>query len=365
MFNVSDLLRLSTIPRVGVHKFRSLVNHFNDPAAVFRASPRELARVPGINKILAAHIARQQPNESFVRDQLQRINKTGVRIISLWDKEYPALLRNIYDPPPFLYVLGALSPPDSSCIAVVGTRKPSPYGRRVAECFAKGLVPRGIAIASGLARGIDTIAHEAALEAGGRTYAVVGSGLDVPYPPENKRLAQRIASSGFVVSEFPMGTKPDPQNFPRRNRIISGLSLGVIVIESDEDGGAMITATSALDQNREVFAVPGSIFEQRSTGTHTLIQTGQAKLVRDIDDVLAELQSRLHLPDTAHALQAPPPALTFFEKELLDHLTDDPVHIDILSDITGIGISDALVSLLSLEFKGLVRQLPGKVFRRR
>ena len=162
-----------------------------------------------------------------------------------------------------------------------------------------------------------------------------------------------------------MGTRPDAQNFPRRNRIISGLSLGVIVIESDEDGGAMITATTALDQNREVFAVPGSIFEQRSTGTHGLIQTGQAKLVRDVDDVLDELKSRLRLGETPSSAQASPPALTLFERKLLDHLTDDPVHIDILSDVTGIGISDALVSLLSLEFKGLVRQLPGKVFRKR
>ncbi|MGH2567735.1 MAG: DNA-processing protein DprA, partial [Bacteroidota bacterium] len=245
--------------------------------------------------------------------------------------------------------------------AVVGTRHPSAYGQQVAEQFSAELSKLGITTVSGLARGVDTIVHTSTLKAGGRTIAVIGSGLDVPYPPENKKLLEKIAEEGAVVSEFQMGAKPDAPNFPRRNRIISGLSLGSIIIESAEDGGAMITASTALDQDREVFAVPGNIGEKRSRGPHKLIRERRAKLVASIDDVLEEFQllQRSHKRDRE---AEPKIELTLFEQKIYDVLTAEPTHIDAIAELANVSPTDALVNLLSLEFKGLVRQLPGKYF---
>jgi DNA processing protein len=220
-----------------------------------------------------------------------------------------------------------------------------------------------VTVVSGLARGIDTVAHAATLKAGGRTVAVIGSGLDVPYPPENRKLMELIDDEGAIVSEFPMGTKPDAPNFPRRNRIISGMTLGTIVIESGEDGGAMITASTALDQNREVFAVPGTIYEKKSAGPNLLIQRGQAKLVLTVADVVEELGRSL--PKTGVAARTPvEPSLTLFERAVYEQLSSDPLHIDTIADRAATSTADALVTLLGLEFKGVVRQLPGKHFIR-
>jgi DNA processing protein len=219
----------------------------------------------------------------------------------------------------------------------------------------------GITVVSGLARGIDTTAHSATLKSGGRTIAVIGSGLDVPYPPENKKLLDQIADTGVVVSEFPMGAKPDAPNFPRRNRIISGLSLGTVIIESAEDGGAMITASTALDQNREVFAIPGNINDKRSSGPNKLIQEGRAKLVQNVDDILAELNVKLE-KGSAKKEERPAIQLTIFEQKIYDILGTDPTHIDDIAEAADSSTSDVLVTLLSLEFKGLIKQLPGKMF---
>ncbi len=364
MLNVRDLLQLSFVPRIGPQKIRNLIAHFHSPADVLRASARELIRVPGIEKKLASNIVHNRGGGKFADEQLKRVNRVGARIITIWDTEYPELLRKTYDPPAFLFVLGKFSPCDKHSLALVGTRTPSLYGQLIAESMARDFAQLGITVISGLARGIDTEAHTATLKAKGRTIAVIGSGLDVPYPPENRRLQEMIANQGAVVSEFPMGAKPDATNFPRRNRIISGLSLGTIVVESGEDGGAMITASTALDQNREVFAIPGNITEKRSAGPNKLIREGRAKLVQRIEDILEELG-----PQLRHLLkkESTPDAgidLTLFERKIFDKLTSEPIQIDELAELAETSTADALVSLLSLEFKGLVRQLPGKMFLR-
>lgn len=359
--NIRDLLRLVSVPRLGPLKIRALVSHFGDPASALRARPRDLIRVPGIDKKLATAIKRHD-GESFADGQLRRINRVGGRIIPFWDASYPHLLKKIYDPPPLLYVIGEFTESDRNAIGVVGTRKPSPYGQQVTDLLCSELVSAGITIVSGLARGIDTHAHETTLRSNGRTLAVIGSGLDIPYPPENARLLRRIAAKGAVISEFPLGTQPEAQNFPRRNRLISGLSLGVIVVESDEDGGAMITASTALDQNREVFAVPGMITEKRSIGPHILIRDGRAKLIHGAEDVLNEFPAFCHPREQSRRIGLPP--LTLFETSVLEILGGEPMHIDAIADRTGLATSDGLVTLLSLEFKGLVRQLPGKFFVR-
>jgi DNA processing protein len=261
-------------------------------------------------------------------------------------------------------MLGHFTSNDKNSIAIVGTRHPSLYGQTTTEIFVRELAELGLTVVSGLARGIDTQAHQTALKSKGRTIAVIGSGLDVPYPPENRKLLEAIAEQGAVVSEFPMGAKPDATNFPRRNRIISGLSLGTVIVESGEDGGAMITASTALDQNREVFAVPGNITEKRSAGANKLIREGRAKLVQRVQDILEELGPQMrHLLKKERAID-PPVELTLFERNVLNILGDQPVQIDTISELAETSTADALVNLLSLEFKGLVRQLPGKMFVR-
>jgi DNA processing protein len=363
MMNIRDLLILSSVPRIGPKKIRTLISHFKSPARIFEASARELNCIPGIDKKLSLNILHHKSGDAFADEQLKRLNKIGGSIVTLWDKEYPQLLRKIYDPPAFLFVLGKLKEEDSRSIAIVGTRHPSQYGYSVTENITRDLAQNNITIISGLARGVDTIAHSVALKCKARTVAVIGSGLDVPYPPENRKLLEHIAEEGAVISEFPMGSKPDAPNFPRRNRIISGLSLGTIVIESAEDGGALITAATALDQNREVFAVPGNITERRSSGTNKLIRDGHAKLITCVQDVYDELSMQLHFSFDQTNVQ-PQIDLTPAEQSIYRLLTGEPVHIDTLAEQADIPSSDTLVTLLSLEFKGAVRQLPGKLFVR-
>lgn len=362
MFSVRDLLELASVQRIGPQKIRKLVAHFQTPTEVLRASPRDLIRVPGIEKKLASNIVHNKGGGRFADEQLRLVNRIGARIITIWDAEYPELLKKTYDPPAFLFVLGKFNARDKHSLAIVGTRAPSSYGQHVAETLARDFTQLGLTVVSGLARGIDTMAHAATLKAKGRTIAVIGSGLDVPYPPENRNLQELIANQGAVVSEFPMGAKPDATNFPRRNRIISGLSLGTIVVESGEDGGAMITASTALDQNREVFAIPGNITDKRSAGTNTLIREGRAKLVQRVEDILEELGPQLRHLQKKDGAPERTVDLTLFERKVFDKLSSEPIHIDELADLAETSTADALVSLLSLEFKGLVRQLPGKLF---
>lgn len=360
--NIHELLRLSSVPRIGPQKIRALIARFKTPGEVFLASARDLTSVPGIDKKLASNILHHTIGEKFAEEQLKRVHSLGARIVTLWDKEYPDLLRKIYDPPALLFVLGGFKESDAHSIALVGTRHPSPYGHSVTENLVRDLAGHGITVVSGLARGIDTIAHIAALKCRARTIAVIGSGLDVPYPPENKKLLERIAHECAVVSEFPMGTRPDAPNFPRRNRIISGLSVGTVVIESAEDGGAMITASMALDQNRETFAIPGNISEKRSAGPNKLIRDGHAKLITSAQDIFLELSSQLRLE--YQEKREPPVELTSVERSILNLLSAKPLYIDFIAEQMDVSTSDALVTLLSLEFKGVARQLPGKYFVR-
>ena len=281
---------------------------------------------------------------------------------TIHDPHYPDLLRQIYDPPPFLWMRGRLAPEDAQAIAVVGTRKATDYGRRAAEQFSGELARRGFTVVSGLAYGIDAAAHRAALEAGGRTIAVLGSGVDRIYPSRNSGLVRQIIEhdQGAVISEFPLGTAPDASNFPRRNRIIAGLSKGTLVVEARATGGALITAYEALEQNREVFAVPASVFTE-SEGTNRLIQRGHAALVTSVDDLLGELEG---IEAVSPPAPEPPADLNRVEQKLYDTLTTEPVHLDTLCAQTGLDAPSALVYLLNLEFRGLVRQLAGKQFFR-
>ena len=361
-----ELIALSRIPGIGCLRLRNLVNHFGDPRAIALASLRQLCEVEGIDRKAALAIAQFNRSSAeaagkFADDQLRRLARASGRMISIWDDEYPPFLKRIYDPPPFLFVRGGFTPGDESALAIVGTRTPTPYGIIVAERFTAALARLGLTIVSGLARGIDTVAHESALRAGGRTVAVIGSGIDVIYPAENRALSSRAAEQGALASEYMMGAKPDAVNFPRRNRIISGIALGTLIVESGVEGGAMITATTALDQNREVFAIPSALHEKRTSGTNRLIKEGKALLTETIEDILAELGPRLK------GITTPPPVpptqdLSLFERRIYDVMEDAPLHIDQLAARSGLATGDALVHLLSLEFKGAVRQMAGRMF---
>ncbi len=370
--DLRELLTLSLIPGVGPTRLISLVSHFKDTGLVSKAPAKELIHVEGIEKKTALSIvnffrdSEADQAQRYIDDQFSRLNKTEARLITFWDKEYPPNLKNIFDAPAFLFVKGKIIEQDRYSIAIVGTRAASPYGSQMAEKFASELAALGITTVSGLARGIDTIVHSATLKSAGRTLAVVGSGVDVTYPAENHELVGRVIRTGAVISEFPMGTKPDASNFPRRNRIISGISLGTIVVETGVEGGAMITASIAFDQNREVFAVPGPISPKKQSGTNLLIKQEKAALVEDADDIVNVLAPQLkHLARVAgRKHQVPFPELTMFEQTLYDAMGEAAIHIDPLAEKAGFSTSDALVHLLSLEFKGVVKQNAGKMFLR-
>ncbi len=362
--DVRALLGLSMVPGIGATRMRVLVNHFGDPESVIAAGERELIAVEGIDHSTARKIISSGGFEKEIQTQLSRLNRSEARLITFWDKDYPENLKRIYDPPVLLFTRGAISNVDKYSIAVVGTRNPTTYGKRIAEKFAAELSEQGITVVSGLARGIDTIAHSTSVRSGGRTIAVLGSGVDVIYPGENRRLAEQMIVSGALVSEYYMGAKPDAMNFPRRNRIISGMTLGTILVETDINGGAMITAGTALDQNREVFAVPGNLLERKSRGTNKLIKEGQAKLVEDVSDVIDELRYKLKPLLKVSPKPQTRVQLTIFEQKVFDVLTEEPFHVDVLAEKCGMTISDLLVQLLSLELKGVVKQLPGKYFTR-
>ncbi|HPI36835.1 MAG TPA: DNA-processing protein DprA [Ignavibacteriaceae bacterium] len=360
-----DLKLLLSVEGIGPVKIRSLLTKLHSLEAVLSADFHTLIKIEGINSTLAKKIIRVKDNRNSMEEQLhkeiEKLVKLGGRIITIWDKEFPTLLKKIYDPPLLLYVKGSFNENDNYSISIVGTRQPSNYGKIQAERFASESAGQNITIVSGLARGIDTTAHSAAIKASGRTFAILGCGLDVIYPPENRKIFNEIANSGMVISEYELGTKPDAPNFPRRNRIISGISLGTIVIETAATGGAMQTASFALDQNREVFAIPGNLGIKQSEGTNLLIQKGEAKLVREPDDIIYELEYKLK-PVLGIKTEKPMPELTIFEEKITACLSSEPTHIDKISQLTSLSISDCLVHLLTLEFKGVIKQLPGKMF---
>ena len=281
------LIALNLIPKLGSVKIQSLAEKFKSYSEFLRAKPKDFYEVPGIGKIITDKIIEYRGKIDPSRE-IEKAKKLGIKIITLQDKDYPEQLKQIYDPPPVIYVKGDESPLNSKSIAIVGARKASTYGRNVAVRFAKELASMNINIVSGMARGIDSYAHKGAIDAGGPTTAVFGCGMDSVYPPENEKLMKKILECGCVISSFPLGTPPLAANFPARNRIISGLSLGTLIIEAAERSGSLITADFSLEQGREVFAIPGSIFSPYSRGTHKLIKQG-AKLVENIDDILGEL----------------------------------------------------------------------------
>lgn len=333
---------------------------FGAPVDIFRAPRRVLVDVIGdqaATSLLAFDWRRA------ARDQAAAAAACDARLVLLGDGEYPASLRPIDLPPPFLLVRGEILRQDGLATAIVGSRRATPYGLRMAERLSGDLGVRGVTIVSGLARGIDTAAHQGALEAGGRTLAVLGSGVDVVYPPENRRLAAEIAEAGAVVSQFPMGTAPLPQHFPARNRLIAGLALGTVVVEAAERSGALITARCAGELGREVYAVPGNVAAAGSHGTNGLIQDG-AKLVQGWEDVVAEWPR-----EWRQALKTPEPvagtaAVAPVERALLALLGEDPIAVDAVVERSGLPSGQVSAGLTSLELRGLVRRIAGQHFVR-
>ena len=352
--NLKYWIAFNRIRGIGRVRFKLLESSFDSIQAAWSASESEL-RAAGLDtRTIRAIVNGRQSVDPDT--ELEALERSGVRALTWHDADYPPRLKQIYDLPPLLYVKGELLPDDERSIAVVGTRKPSPYGVQVAEKMVRDIAEAGVAVVSGLARGVDGIAHNAALNAGARTIAVLGSGVDVIYPREHQRLAARIAENGALVSEHPLGTRPDARNFPRRNRIMSGMTLGTLVIEAPKDSGALITAKQALDENREVFAVPGNIFSPSSAGVNRLIRKSEAKLVTNCKDVLEEL----NLTAVSRQIQM----ATLFpedetEAELLRYITYDPVHIDDVCRSSGKETAHVSSTLAMMELKGLVKQVGG------
>jgi DNA processing protein len=361
--DVIALLRLLSVPGVGPQRVRLLVSRFGSPGAVFGASRSELAATEGIDdKTARAVLERSDPG--WARKEADRAAKYGVRLMTYWDGDYPEMLRAIHDPPVLLYVKGPLDWSGFTGVAVVGTRYPTSTGRQAAESLSEQLSGAGLTVVSGLARGIDTAAHRGGLRGTGSTIAVTGSGVDVVYPPENRRMYLDILERGAVVSEFPMAAPPEPSHFPKRNRIISGLCRAVLVVEAGDRSGALLTADLALEQNRDVFAVPGSIASPKSAGTNRLIQNG-AKLVASADDVLSEYPGYNAAPKPVVSAPAVDPSvLSAAEKSLWEALSGEPEHIDRIASRIDLSTSEALALLLSMELKSCVKQMTGMRFAR-
>ncbi|MHB8769627.1 MAG: DNA-processing protein DprA [Syntrophales bacterium] len=374
-------IALRAVEDVGCVGFRTLLAAFSSPQAVFRAPARSLLVVPGIGPKTADNI-RSFADWGMVEREISLAAEHGATIVTCDDPRYPKNLLNTYDYPPFLYVKGSLCPGEV-CVAIVGSRLASVYGRYVTEKISRELALKGITTVSGLARGIDAAAHRGTLAGKGRTIAVLGSGLDIIYPPENAELAQAVAGQGALVTEFPFGTPPNAPNFPSRNRIISGISLGVVVVEAGEKSGSLITARIAAEQGRSVFAVPGTIEAAGSRGTNRLIKQG-AKLIENAEDILEEVlpQAGIAPPPPPSSPRPPEPSgsdpgpaaasaprtgagLGDQELTLLGMISADPVGIDHLITLSGLTVQEVLNCLLVLELGGHIRQLPGKLFIRK
>ena len=392
-----SLIHLNLIQGVGLKTVQVLRDVFGTAERALQATADELRKIDGLSPAMCDLLI-QKPVLYPIERELELINKYGCQVLTLYDDAYPQHLKVIDVPPLVLYIKGELTPEDSLSISLVGSRNAKDYGRKVSYQLSYQLAQRGLTVVSGLARGIDTSAHRGALEAGGRTLAVMGNGLGVIYPASNRDFVKKIEASGALISEFPIGVKPKPGNFPRRNRIISGLTLGTVVVEASNRSGALITARLAAEQGREVFAVPGEIFSELSAGTHRLINDG-AKLVNNVDDLLNELpqhavnqiqpaastssadietgssqKSPLEKDNSKPAAtqhpskaqqpvqSAPPPDLTPDERTVFDAIGVPSSHIDTIVRTTQLPISQVSSVLLMLELKGIIQQLPGKQF---
>lgn len=347
-------IAFNKIPGIGRSHFALMEKRFGDLSEAWRAGESEL-REAGMDAGALAQVAERRPAIDPDRE-LERLDEVGVRAVTWHDDEYPPRLREFTDKPPLLFVRGELLPEDERSIAVVGTRRASPYGREMAQRLATDLARAGVVVVSGLARGIDGIAHRAALDAGQRTIAVMGSGMDTIYPAEHSNLASEIAANGAVITEFALGTQPNPGNFPRRNRIMAGMTLGTLVVEAPEKSGALFTAKYAIEDNRDVFAVPGNALSPGSRGANRLIRDSAAKLVMDSNDILEELNI-----DSVGAQMELAALIPQDENEaaVLSHVSYDIAHIDEIVRNSGLPITTVSGALSMMELKGLVKQVGG------
>ena len=353
MAEVKYWVGFNIVHGIGPMKFRALLNHFGDLEEAWHADARELKEA-GLDRRALKNLMTTRSTISL-DGKMEKIERQGAKVLTWNDPAYPTRLLNIYDPPPVLYVKGEILDEDQWAVAVVGTRGATVYGKEVTRQIAGGLARNGLTIVSGLARGIDSEAHRAALDAGGRTIAVLGSGVDVIYPAESRKLAQAVIERGALVSEYALGTRPEAGNFPPRNRIISGLSLGAVIVEAGERSGALITADFALEQGREVFAVPGNIFRKKSMGANKLIQQG-AKPVLSVEDILEELNLTM-VSQQAEVRAIVPENET--EATLLEYITADPIHVDDIRQKSDLPIAQVSSTLALMELKGMVRQVGG------
>ncbi|MFN2454106.1 MAG: DNA-processing protein DprA [Pyrinomonadaceae bacterium] len=375
---ITDWIALNMTPGIGPRAAARLLERFGSAEAVYAASRAELEAVRLRPEAVDSIVARDRREQADA--EIEKVRALDADVLVLDDGVYPALLREISDPPITLYVKGAWTEClDAACVAIVGSRRSSTYGINAAQMLARDLASRGVTIVSGLARGIDAAAHRGALEAGGRTVAVIGTGIDEIYPREHKKLAAEILErGGAIVSEFPLATPPTPQNFPYRNRVISGLSFGVLLVEAAENSGSLITARMAMEQNREVWAVPGNITSRNSFGTNYLIKGAGAKLVQQWQDIAvelpAEIAARLLPPEPKKRsktnaipqLSLMDETLTENERRILASLsTDEATHIDDLAETCQLNISELTEALLGLEMREVIRQLPGRCFVRK
>lgn len=355
-------IALNMIEGLGPVRVRALIETLGSPAAVFSATEADLLRARGVGVDLAQGIIRQR-EEVSASDEMTAAGKLGLRIITPLDEEYPPALKNIHDPPLALYIKGGIEKKDRHAIAVVGSRRCTNYGNTVADRLAYHLAKVGFVVVSGLARGIDMAAHRGALKGGGRTIAVLGSALDRIYPPEGEELAETVAGHGAVLSEYPLGREADRTTFPYRNRIVSGMSMGVVVVEAGLKSGALHTADAALEQGRSVFAVPGRIDAPSSRGTHQLIKSG-ARLVTDVNDILEEFET-LFPPGREEALSEPSSRpnieLSHDEEALLTALLNGALNVDALARQAGLPTAKVSSLLIGLEMKRVVRMLPGRL----
>jgi DNA processing protein len=360
------MVALNLIDGIGPVRARLLLEHFADPVAILKAGAAQLQRVNNIGPETAAAIAGWEKSIDL-KGEMQRIEQFGCHIVIPSDETYPELLKHIYDPPIVLYVKGALSVKDKNAVAVVGSRMTTHYGMEVARKLAFQLAYIGVTVVSGGARGIDTAAHQGALHSKGRTIAVLGTGINLIFPAENKELFERIAAQGAVVTQFPFNRKADKQSFPIRNRLVAGMTLGTVVVEANLTSGALITAKMAADNGRQVFAVPGRIDSPRSKGCHELIKNG-AKLCEGAEDILCEFEYLFPANNRPSLLKESPnlPALSLSENEtaVYDLIDKEDLGIDDIIRRSGLPSSAVSVALLGLEMKRLIRQLPGKMFVR-
>lgn len=364
MVDIAPWLRLYSVPGVGDLLFRRLIDGFGTPSAVLNSNVESLCRIKGISKKTAEAIA-HHPDPDWALKEMDRISKAGIQTLTLTDERYPSLLRQLPDPPPLLFYNGSV-PDLERAVAIVGSRKATSYGLKVARELGKALTEHGFVVVSGMALGIDTAAHQGALAGCGPTVAVLGSGLNHIYPTQNLQLSRQIANNGCVITELPIDAKPEPHHFPKRNRIISGMSLGTVVVEATKKSGSLITARLAAEQNREVFAVPGSIQAGNARGPHELIRQG-AKLVETVDDIIEEiapqLVTRKEVAETNDDSQTPS-GLTEEEATTFALLGPYPIHIDTLARRLKVPIGRLNGTLSLLELKGLITQEPGKLFLR-